>query len=104
MEVNYIEWRTHPFRAERWLETWRPALDRALAYGARSCWLTRNVDDPLHFRQVSAWQRREDFERYWYSDEVSAIREEAINYYNKPVMVVWHSIAAELSALEAITE
>ncbi len=27
-----------------------------------------------------------DFERYWYSDEISALREAAVNYYNKPVL------------------
>jgi len=32
--VNYVEWHIHPFRAERWFEIWRPALDRALAFGA----------------------------------------------------------------------
>jgi hypothetical protein len=59
--VNYIDWHTHPFRAERWLEVWRPALDRALAFGASSCVLTRSIDDPLHFRQISTWESRDDF-------------------------------------------
>ena len=29
-DVNYIDWHVHPFRADRWLEVWRPALDRAI--------------------------------------------------------------------------
>ncbi len=95
MHVNYIEWRTHPFRSDRWLEIWRPALERALAFGASACYLTRNVDDPLHFRQVTIWDDREDFERYWASNEVSALRQEALSYYNKPVLMVWHSMTAE---------
>ena len=45
-DVNYIDWHVHPFRADRWLEVWRPALDRAMAFGARSCVLSRNIDDP----------------------------------------------------------
>ena len=36
MEVHYIEWHITPFRRDRFLEIWRPALDRALAYGAKS--------------------------------------------------------------------
>jgi hypothetical protein len=36
-DLNYIDWHIHPFRADRWLEIWRPALDRALAFGAKSC-------------------------------------------------------------------
>ena len=34
-DLNYIEWHIHPFRADRWLEIWRPALDRALAFVAK---------------------------------------------------------------------
>ena len=92
--VNVIDWHTHPFRAERWLEVWRPALDRALAFGATSCYLTRSIDDPLHFRQVSVWDSTEDFERYWASDEITALREAALNYFNKPLLASWHSLVA----------
>ena len=95
MHVNFIDWRVHPFRADRWFEIWRPALDRALAFGASSCYLTRDADDPLHFRQVSVWENREDFERYWFSDEVSAMREAALNYFNKPVTPTWYSVVAD---------
>ena len=99
--INYIDWHVHPFRADRWLEIWRPALDRALAFGASASYLTRNHDDPLHFRQVSVWADKEDFERYWFSNEIAALREEALNYFNKPVLPVWHSMAATASAVEA---
>jgi quinol monooxygenase YgiN len=96
--LNYIDWHTHPFRAERWLEVWRPALDRALAFGATSCYLTRDIDDPLHFRQVSVWEDKEDFERYWASDEITAMREAVFNYFNKPLLPSWHSLTAEAHA------
>jgi quinol monooxygenase YgiN len=93
--VNFIDWRVHPFRAERWYEIWRPALDRALAFGAQSCYLTRDAEDPLHFRQVSVWEDPADFERYWFSPEISAMREAALNYFNKPVSPMWHSVVAD---------
>ena len=101
MHVNYIEWRVHPFRAPRWLEAWAPAIERAAAYGARACFLTRNVDDPLHFRQVSVWDDTEDFERYWASDEIAALRQDALSYYNKPVVWVWHSMISEAGGTTA---
>ena len=91
-EVCYIDWHVTPFRADRFLEIWRPQAARVLAFGATSWSLTRNVDDPLHIRQAAVWESRDDFERYWYSDEVSAAREEAINYFGKPVLPVWHSL------------
>jgi hypothetical protein len=96
--LNYIDWHTNPFRAERCLEVWLPALDRALAFGATSCYLTRDIDDPLHFRQVSVWEDKEDFERYWASDEISAMREAAFGYFNKPLLPSWHSLTAEAHA------
>lgn len=95
MYVNNIDWHATPFRAEQWLEAWRPALDRALAHGATACYLTRAEDDPLHFRQVSVWESKDDFEAYWASDEISALREAALPYYHKPVVTSWHSLAAE---------
>jgi len=98
MHVNYIEWRIHPFRRDRWLEGWRPALERAAAFGASACYLTRNNDDPLHFRQISIWDDQADFERYWASDEIAALREEVMNYYNKPILWVWHSLVGEAGA------
>ena len=93
-DVAVIDWHIHPFRADRWLQAWRPAAARALAFGATSWALTRSVDDPLHFRQTSVWEDREDFERYWASDEVSAAREQVINLYNKPLAYSWHTLLA----------
>ena len=93
-DVAVIDWHIHPFRADRWLQAWRPAAARALAFGATSWALTRSVDDLLHFRQTSVWEDREDFERYWASDEVSAVREQIINLYNKPLAYSWHTLLA----------
>ena len=94
-EVCYIDWHVHPFRADRWYEIWEPAVRRSLSFGAKSAKITRSHDDPLLFRQVSVWEDRGDFERYWFSDEVSAIRESAIAYFNKPLLPQWHSVVAD---------
>lgn len=93
--INFIEWHTHPFRSDRWYAIWQASLDRALAYGATGSYLTRNIDDPLHFRQVTHWRDKDDFERFWASDEISALRQEAFNYFNKPVVHVWHRLVAD---------
>ena len=95
MFVNNIDWYINPFRGDQWLEIWAPALDRALAAGASACYLTRNIENPLHFRQVSVWEDQDDFDAYWASDEIAGLREAAMNYFHKPVLPVWHSLAAE---------
>lgn len=94
MYVCYIEWHVHPFRADRWFELWEPAASRVMAFGAKDWNLTRDTDDPLHFRQSSTWENKADFERYWYSDELSELRESIISYYNKPLLPVWHQLLA----------
>ena len=35
LEIVYIEWHIHPFRADRWYEIWEPAAARAMAFGAK---------------------------------------------------------------------
>ena len=94
-EVHFIEWHITPWRRDRFLEVWRPALDRALAYGAKSAYLTRNEDDTLYIRQVTVWENRSDHERWWFSDEISAMRQAAFTYYHKPVDAHWHARVGE---------
>ena len=93
-EVNVIDWHVNPMRADRWYEAWIPAVERAGSFGAVGWSLTRSEDDPLHFRQVTIWESRDDFERYWSSDEVSDRRRQAFNFYNKPLLPSWHSLLA----------
>ena len=54
-EVCVIEWHIAPFRADRWLEIWEPAVSRAAAFGARNWSLTRSIDNPLAFSQSALW-------------------------------------------------
>jgi heme-degrading monooxygenase HmoA len=100
MEVHYIEWHIVPFRRDAFLEIWRPALDRALAFGARGAFLSRNEDDPLHIRQVTMWESRADHEQWWFSDEISALRQDALTYFHKPVDAHWHAQVAD-AAIQA---
>jgi hypothetical protein len=93
-EVCTLNWHVAPFRADRWLDLWQPAAARMPAFGAKSWSLIRSIDDPLRFQQSSFWESRADFERYWFSDEISAAREAALNYFNKPLLPSWHSIVA----------
>ena len=100
-QVCVIDWHIHPFRADRWFEIWLPAAERALGFGATSWTITRSIEDPLAFRQTTVWRDRADFERYWASDEVSAIRQDALKYYNKPTLPTWHTLVAADTAGEA---
>ena len=43
------------------------------------------------FRQVTVWDRKSDFESYWYSDEICEYREGIIDLYDKPLLPVWNT-------------
>ena len=45
--------------------------------------------------QRTTWNSRADFERYWSSDEVAHAREQAFDYYNKPVLPSWHMVLVD---------
>jgi hypothetical protein len=47
---------------------------------------------------VTVWESREDFERYWASDEIEALKQAALNYFNKPLLPVWHTMEIDLAA------
>ena len=91
-EVCRLDWHIAPFRADRWLDQWEPAAAKMPAYGASSWSLTRSVDDPLAFQQTSIWERRSDFERYWFSDEIAKTREAIVDLYDLPLLPAWHTL------------
>ncbi|HVC06721.1 MAG TPA: hypothetical protein VND98_03925 [Solirubrobacterales bacterium] len=93
-EICTLDWHIAPFRADRWLDLWEPAAARMPAFGARSWSLIRSIEDPLAFQQTSEWDKRSDFERYWYSEEIEAARASVISYYDLPLLPHWHSLLA----------
>lgn len=93
-EVCTLNWHVTPLRADRFLDLWEPAAAKMPAYGAKSWSLTRAVDDPLAFQQTSIWEKRSDFERYWFSEEIERARESIIGLYDLPLLPEWHILVA----------
>ncbi len=91
-EINRLDWHITPLRADRWLDVWESAAAKMPAYGAKSWSLTRAIDDPLAFQQTSLWEKRSDFERYWYSEEIEQARAQILNYYDLPLLPTWHTL------------
>ncbi|MCB0860818.1 MAG: hypothetical protein KDB54_09220 [Solirubrobacterales bacterium] len=89
--ISEISWHVTPFRSQRWIDRWEPAAAKATDYGATSWEIYRSDEDPLLFRQVTRWEKKSDFEAYWFSEEISAIRSEVIDLYDKPLLPVWCS-------------
>lgn len=93
-EVCTLDWHIAPLRADRFLDLWEPAAAKMPAFGAKNWSLTRAVDDPLSIQQSAVWERRSDFERYWYSEEIELARESIIDLYDKPLLPAWHTLIA----------
>jgi len=87
--ISELSWHVTPFRAQRWIDLWEPAAAMATEYGAVNWQIYRSTEDPLLFRQVITWNDKADFESYWFSEEVSAIREQIIDMYDKPLLPLW---------------
>ena len=49
----------------------------------------RSTEEPLLFRQTITWNDKADFESYWFSEEVSEIREQIVDMYDKPLLPLW---------------
>ena len=83
MQVDY---HTTPLRAKRFLELYRPAVARVLAYGATGYLFYHEAEDPDHFVHVSFWDDSSGFDRYWYSREMQEIREKVAGLHGQPVL------------------
>jgi hypothetical protein len=87
--VVFIPWHANPFRGDRFEDAWRPAAEAAVDYGATEWAFFRSKDDPLNFIQLASFEKKLDFERYWYSEEIAEARAEASGLFQVPVLPVW---------------
>lgn len=87
--ISEISWHVTPYREQKWLDLWEPAAAKSTEYGAESWQIYRSEEDPLIFRQISIWEKKSDFEAYWFSQELSDYRAGIIDLYVKPLLPVW---------------
>jgi hypothetical protein len=89
-----IAWKANPFRGDKFEEAWTPAAEAVVRYGATAWAFFRNKDGLLDFTQWALFGSKLDFERYWYSDEICAAREQAFELFHVPVLPVYHRLVA----------
>jgi hypothetical protein len=88
-----IKWGVNPFRGDDFEEGWLPAAEAVLDYGATSWALYRSKDGMLDFVQEAVFPSKTDFERYWYSPEISLAREQLSGYYQVPLLPTFWIVA-----------
>ena len=100
--VYTIVWHANPFRADKFEDAWRPAAEAAIDYGATSWAFWRSKDDPSDFTQIAVFRSKLDFERYWFSEQISEARAEAQGLFQVPVLPMTFRVidAGELQPVE----
>ena len=98
--VVVIPWVANPFRGERFAELWLPSAEAVLRYGAHGWAFLRDKDGMLDFTQIAYFDSKLDFERYWYSEEISAARVEAAGLFQVPVLPRFHTVVGMGSLVE----
>jgi hypothetical protein len=90
-----IRWPINPFRGDRFEEEWLPVAEAVLDYGATQWSFTRALDGRLDFIQTALFPSKHDFERYWYSPEVSETRVRIAGIYQVPLVpTFWEVVGA----------
>jgi heme-degrading monooxygenase HmoA len=92
MDAVQLEYSVTPFRAQRFVDRYRPAIARPLSYGARGYVFYRSEDDSDHFVHMSFWDDRADFDRWWFSHEMVAVRTAIVGLHDQPLLPHWNTV------------
>ncbi len=91
-KVVEVTWVANPFRGDKFAEHWAPIAELALDYGAHAYAFFRSVEDRPTFTQLSFFETKDEWERYWYGDPVSEARMEASGLFQVPILPAWHAV------------
>ena len=91
-QVVQIPWYVTLFRGDRFEAAIQEIAPIALRYGATEYSVYRSRDDAYRFLQLAAFERKADFERYWYGEEFSIWRADYSSWYQVPVVYTWSSM------------
>ena len=98
-----IKWGINPFRGDAFEEGWAAAAEAVLDYGATSWAFHRSQDGGLDFVQEAVFPAKADFDRYWYSPEISLAREQLSGYYQVPLLPTYWTVVGS-GALSAVAD
>jgi hypothetical protein len=97
--VVHIPWYATAFRQETFAEKVVEIAPLALRYGATRFAVHRSLDDRYKLLQMSWFESKNDWYRYWDGPEMSRFRIDNQGHFQIPVAYVWHE---ELTAAELV--
>jgi heme-degrading monooxygenase HmoA len=87
-----LQFKTAPFRAERFALGFLDAARMVLDYGARGYSFYRSEEDPERFVHISYWESKDGFDQWWFSLEMQRVRQDLQGTYNQPLVPHWHQV------------
>jgi hypothetical protein len=97
--IVLVPWYATVFRGDRLEAVVNEIAPVALRYGGTEYEVLRSREDRYRIRQTAAFERKIDFERYWYGPEFEAFRSEYASWYQVPIVYEWYERTAH-GALE----
>jgi heme-degrading monooxygenase HmoA len=92
MDAVQLDYMVTPFRAQKFVDLYRPAIKRPLSYGASGYLFYRNEDDADHFVHLIFWEDRAGFHQWWFSREMQEIRVAVSGLHGQPLLPKWNTI------------
>ena len=90
--VVKIPWYATVFRGDKLEAALAEIAPVALRYGASEYSVYRSRDDAYRFLQLAAFERKVDFERYWYGPEFVDWRADYSSWYQVPLVYAWNDL------------
>ena len=87
--IVHVPWYATGLRGDKLSAALADISPVALRYGARSHAVYRYNDDRYKFLQMAEFERKADFEAYWYGPEFSDFRVVCSSWYQVPVLYGW---------------
>jgi hypothetical protein len=85
----HIPWYATVWRADRLEEALGQIAPLALRHGATEYAVYRSRDDAYKLLQISAFESKLDWERYWYGPEFAEWRADYNGWFQVPVVYGW---------------
>jgi heme-degrading monooxygenase HmoA len=92
MDAVQLDYIVTPFRAQRFVDLYHPAIARPRSYGASGYLFYRSEEDSAHFVHMSFWDDRAGFSRWWFSREMQEVRVAVAGLHGQPVLPHWHMV------------
>jgi hypothetical protein len=92
IEAVQLDYALTPFRAQKFVDLYHPAIKRPLSYGATGYLFYRSEEDSDHFVHMIFWEDRAGFHRWWFSQEMQDIRVAISGLHGQPLLPKWNTI------------